>query len=603
MSAISQRDFLPYYHKEIAYLRKQGAAFAERYPKLMGRLQLGAHECADPQVERLLESFAFLTGRIQHQLDSEFPELTSALLGVLYPQFLNPIPAMSVAQFEVDPERGQLTTGHLIPRHTPLFTTSPDGVTCRFRTCYPVTLWPVAVTYAGIEPTAQFDFLDAATDVAAVMRLRLASQAGPLQELNLQRLRFYLRGDRALSSSLYEYLTCAVRQVAIRPDSGARPLRLPPDTIVPVGFAPEEAVLPYPPHAHPGYRLLQEYFTFPEKFLFIDVDRLDAHGSQHYFDLLFLLDRMPPKWFRIDQQSFALGCTPMINLFRKTSEPIRLDHRQTEYRLIPDIRRERWTEVHSIRRVSASSHADETTQLIQPFYAYTHTMASRDHKAFWRARRVPASQPNLPGTELRLSFVDLDFNPHLPPLQTVYAHTLCTNRDLAENLLDGALLEIEEAAPQQRIICLHKPTSQRQPPLGGATLWRLISHLSLNHLSLSDGPQSLHALREILTLYNTDENPAAHQHIMGIRSMACQPVVRRLGVDAWRGFCRGLEITLEFDDDCYQGSNPILLASVLNHFFALYASINTFTQLVMTNSDREGIIKRWPPMAGEQTIL
>ena len=603
MSANSQRDFLPYYHKEIAYLRKQGAAFAERYPKLMGRLQLGAHECADPQVERLLESFAFLTGRIQHQLDSEFPELTAALLGVLYPQFLNPVPAMTVAQFEVDSEQGQLTTGHLIPRHTSLFTASPDGVACRFRTCYPVTLWPVQVTHAGIEPTAHFDFLDAATDVAAVIRLRIAAQAGSLQELDLHRLRFYLRGDRAMSSALYEYLTCAVRQVAIRPDSGDQPRRLPPETIVPVGFAPEEAVLPYPPHAHPGYRLLQEYFTFPEKFLFIDVDHLDAHGSRQYFDLLFLLDRAPPAWFRVDRQSLALGCTPIINLFRKTSEPIRLDHRQTEYRLIPDIRRERWTEVHSIRRVSASSHADETTQVIEPFYAYTHAMASRDHKAFWHARRLPACLPTSPGTELRLSFVDLDFNPHLPPLQTVYAHTLCTNRDLAENLLDGARLEIEEAAPQQQIICLRKPTPQRQPPLGGATLWRLISHLSLNHLSLSDGPQSLHALREILTLYNMDDNPAAHQHIQGIRGMACQPVVRRLGVDAWRGFCRGLEIALEFDDDCYQGSSPVLFASVLNHFFALYASINAFTQLVMTNSDREGIIKRWPPMAGEQPIL
>ena len=603
MPASSQREFLPYYHKELTYLRRQGADFAERYPKIMGRLQLGANECADPQVERLLESFAFLTGRIQHQLDSEFPQITSALLGVLYPQFLNPIPAMAVAQFEVDPEQGQLTTGHLIPRHTPLMTKSPEGLTCRFRTCYPITLWPVQVAYAGIEPTARFDFLDAATDVAAVLRLRIASLGGSLQDLDLQRLRFHLRGHRAVVSLLYDLLTCAVRQVAIAPDSGARPMLLPPETIAPVGFDPEEEVLPYPPHAHPGYRLLQEYFTFPEKFFFIDVNHLDAHGAQQAFDLLFLLDRAPPTWLSVTPHTFALGCAPIINLFRKISEPIRLDHRQTEYRLVADFRRERWTEVHSIDRVSASSHANETTQTIEPFYSYTHAMANRDHKAFWHARRVPTSQPHIPGAELRLSFVDLDFNPHLPPVQTVYAHTLCTNRDLAENLNDGALLQMEEASPQRRITCLSKPTPQLMPPLGGATLWRLISHLSLNHLSLNGGPQSLHALREILKLYNVDENPSAHQHIMGIRAMDCQPVVRRLGADAWRGFCRGLEITLQLDDDCYEGSSAVLFASVLNHFFALYASMNSFTQLVMQHADREDVVKRWPPMAGEQIIL
>jgi type VI secretion system protein ImpG len=603
MPANSQRDFLPYYHKELTYLRKQGAAFAERYPKVMGRLQLGANECADPQVERLLESFAFLTGRIQHQLDSEFPEITSALLGVLYPQLINPVPAMTVAHFEVDPDQGQLTTGHLIPRHTPLLTESPEGITCRFRTCYPVTLWPVKVAEAAIESTDRFDFLDTATDVAAVLRLRIVSQSGSLQEFALQRLRFYLRGNRAVATTLYELLTCAVRQVVIQPDSGTRPVRLPPETIIPVGFGPEEAVLPYPPHAHPGYRLLQEYFNFPEKFLFIDVDHLDTHHAQQTFDLLFLLDRVPPKWLSVGPQTFTLGCTPIINLFHKTSEPIRLDHRQTEYRLVADLRRERWTEIHSIHRVSASSHDNELTQTIEPFYSYTHAMASRHHKAFWHARRVPASHPNLAGTELRLSFVDLDFNPHLPPMQTLYAHTLCTNRDLADNLNDETLLQIEEAVPQRQIMCLHKPTQPLTPPLGGATLWRLISHLSLNHLSLNGGPGSRQALCEILKLYNIDENPSAHQHIRGIRKMDCQPAVRRLGTDTWRGFCRGLEITLELDHDCYEGSSAVLFASVLNHFFALYASVNAFTQLVMKHSDREGIVKRWPPMAGEQLIL
>ncbi|MDH3599965.1 MAG: type VI secretion system baseplate subunit TssF, partial [Candidatus Tectomicrobia bacterium] len=186
-----------YYQQELTYLRRQGANFAARYPKVASRLELGAHECADPHVERLIESFAFLTARIQRQLDSEFPQITSALLGILYPQFLSPVPAMSVAQIEVDAEQGKLTDGHLIPRHTPLFAKSPQGHICRFRTCYPVTLWPLQVAFAGFEAPAKYEWLDARADVATVLRLRLVGQGISPQALTLDRLRFYLHGEPA----------------------------------------------------------------------------------------------------------------------------------------------------------------------------------------------------------------------------------------------------------------------------------------------------------------------------------------------------------------------------------------------------------------------
>jgi type VI secretion system protein ImpG len=387
------------------------------------------------------------------------------------------------------------------------------------------------------------------------------------------------------------------------PDSGSRPIFLPDDTLAPVGFAPQEEVLPYPSHAHPGYRLLQEYFTLPEKFLFFDIDHLDAHASQTTFDILILLDRIPKERLVVDRHTFRLGCTPIINLFRKTTEPIRLDHRKPEYRLIPDIRRERWTEVHSIDSVSASSNASDDTQHIAPFYSFNHHLESRDHKAFWHARRVPMARLDLPGTEMLLSFVDLDFTPTLPPLQTVYAHTLCTNRNLADQLSAGTLLQVEEAAPLARVSCLGKPTPQFEPPLEGATLWRLISHLSLNHLSLSTGKESLEALREILKLYNVANHASTYQQIMGIREMACRQVVRHIGTEAWRGFCRGTEVTLTFDEDLYVGSSAFVLASVLNHFFALHSSVNTFTHLIIQSHQREGIWHRWTPMGGRQAVL
>ena len=603
MQSSGWEDLLQYYNRELTYLRKAGSEFAKRYPKIANRLELSSSQSADPNVERLIESFAFLTARIQHDIESEFPEITSAMLGVLYPQFLNPVPSMAIARFEVDPKQGKLTAGYTVPKDTALFAQTPTGLTCHFRTSFPVTLWPLEVTYAGFASTDQFDFLDSAGDVATVLRIRVESRQGGLQEQEFTSLRFHLGGEQMTAFRLYEMLFGHVISAAILPDGSRNPITLPNDALKPVGFEPGDDVLPYPPQAHAGYRLIQEYFTFPEKFLFFDVNYLDRRASNASFDILLMFDSTTRQRLSVDRETFLLGCTPIINLFRKTAEPIRLDHRKTEYALNPDTRRERSTEIHSILRVSASSNAEEETKTFEPFHSIHHHAEMSDHKAFWHARRLPAVRKDLPGTEMFLSMVDLDFKPSLPPSQTVFAHTLCTNRHLAQELPAGAQLQIEEAAPAARISCLHKPTRQLDPPLGGSTLWELVSQLSLNHLSLAEGREGLKALREILRLYSFLDHAAVNQQIQGIREMQCRPVVRRVGGEAWRGFCRGMEVSLLFDEELYVGSSAFLFASVLNRFFALYASVNSFTQLAIQSKQREGEWKRWQPIAGEQIVL
>lgn len=600
---IDNDELLEYYKRELTYLRRRGVDFARQYPKVAGRLELGLDQSPDPHIERLIESFALLTARIQYDLESEFPRLSAALLGTLYPQLTSPIPSMSIARFEVDPTQGKLTSGHVVGRHTPLYAQTRQGQTCRFRTCYPVELLPVAVSEAVFESTDKYDFLDNMPQVALVLRLRISTLADPLGDLRFDRLRFYLHGDRMLSNALYELLFNHVIHTALLAEAENRPRYLEPDAIQPVGFAPEEAVLPYPANAHPGYRLLQEYFTFPEKFLFFDVQQLADNGSGRFFDILFLLDQMPAGRLTIDPSTFCLGCTPVINLFPKTTDPIRLDETQAEYRIHPDKRREKITEIHSVQTVSASSDRRDTTVVLEPYFSFNHLMAERDHRTFCLFRRQETGRRDLPGTEMFISFVDLDFNLDRPPVKTVYAHTLCTNRHLAEELPPGAILQIEQAAPLSVISILTKPTAQIDPPLEGGTLWRLISHLSLNYLSLSEDENGLKALREILRLYSFTDHSDVHQQIAGIRQMACRRVVRRIGTDAWRGFCKGIEVTLTFDERMYVGSNAFLLAAVLNRFFPLYASINTFTRLIIRSQQREGIWKKWEAMVGDQIVL
>lgn len=608
MGVREQEELLRYYNGELTYLRQMGRAFAARYPKIAERLELSSGQSADPHVERLIESFALLTARIQRQIDSEFPQITASLLGILYPHLVDPVPPMAIAQFATDPDQGKITSGHVLKKHTPLVARTAEQLPCRFRTCYPVTLWPFDVVQAGFESPDQFDFLNAAeSPTATVLRLKLVPRKVALAEMSVDTLRFYLRGEPRVVNALYEMLFCHCARVGILPEGSATPVFLPKGSIRPVGFGPDEEVLPYPQHAHPAYRLVQEYFLFPEKYHFFDLVNLDRHRSIECLDILIFFHRMSREKISVDTGTFCLGCTPIINLFPKTTEPIRLDQTQSEYRLVPDIRRERTHEIHSILSVSASSNPMEQTQKLDPFFSFQHRRSGSGQGAFWHARRDPSGREDLPGTEVHISFVDLDFNPSLPPTQTVYAHTLCTNRDLAVQLGAGARLQIEDAAPLQRISCLDKPTYPAYPPIEGATLWALVSNLSLNYLSLSGGKESLEALREILRLHSFSDAPSIHQQVQGISEMQCRPIVARTRHHDWRGFCQGTEVTLKFDESLYVGSGPFLLASVLQQFFALYTSVNSFTQLVIhslqRDSEGEGEWKRWPPLAGYQPVL
>jgi type VI secretion system protein ImpG len=616
-----REELLKFYRDELSYLRRMGGEFKKHYAKLASRLEISDNECTDPHVERLIQSFAFLTARLQRNLRDEFPEITTALLGTLYPQLINPVPAMAIAQFKSDQKT---TTGNFVPRLTRLFYDTPEKLTCRFRTCYPVTVWPLKVSAASLEDPGQIAFLSAETNVAAALSIELECTQGALKDLELKHLRFFLNGDAIAVNTLYEWLFTHVRKIALLPEGKTKPVYLPPDSIKEVGFGVEEEALPYPSNAHPAYRLLQEYFSFPAKYHFFDIHHLQHHGSAKKFAIYFLFDQMPPRNPAISAKTFALGCTPVINLFNKTTEPIRLDHKSFEYPLIPDKRRESTTEIHSILSVSAYPDPDKSGQRLEPFYSYDHYMDGSRHRAFWYATRRESNRKEIPGTEMFLSFLDLNFKPTDPPVQTVYAHTLCTNRELTRKIPDDAPLQLEEKLLYD-ISLIGRPSLPQSPLLGGPTAWRLISHLSLNHLSLAEGSDSLNALREILGLYCVSNRPSALNQIAGITHMTVARKSMYIGEDAWRGFCRGTGITLTFDEDLYRGSGAFLMGAVLNSFFGLYTAVNSFTQLTikklsqpetiwkqweprtrdetLNSASGEGNVKSWQPMAGEKIIL
>jgi type VI secretion system protein ImpG len=597
-------ELLRYYERELNFIRQIGAEFANKYPRIAGRLLLEADKCEDPHVERLIQAFAFLAARVHHKIDDEFPEITDALLGVLYPHYLAPIPSLAIVQCDLDPTQSMLTSGYPIPKGTTLYSRSVEGTSCRFRTCYPVTLWPIHVAAVRLEEPDR----RGPSRAVSMLRLQLQCLGGAkLADLQCAELRFYLHGESPLVHRLYELLlnnTLQVQLAAPNATSEHDPVRLSPTCLRAVGFDANEGLLPYPARSFLGYRLLQEYFSFPSKFLFFDLCQLDRAipaGCRDGMEVCIYLDRSPRFEQPVTPANFRLGCTPIVNLFEQIAEPIRLNHAETAYRVIPDVRRQSTTEVYAINSVATTSPYLETPIEIQPFYSVRHAGERTPKQAFWYATRQPSTRKDDAGTELLLSLVDLDFQPTLPPAETLTLDITCTNRDLPGKLPFGGNqgeFEIEGAA---RVRCLTKPTETVRAPLQRGAQWRLISHLSLNYLSIVEGGRE--ALQEILRLYDFSDSAVVRQQIAGITQVTSRRVVGRPASMPWNGFCRGMEINVEFDEEKYIGSGVFLFASVLEKFLGLYASLNSFTQMVAHTLQREEPLKRWPLRAGEQILL
>ena len=608
---------LAYFNRELEALRGLAGEFAERHPKIAGRLRLTKDTVDDPHVARLLEGVAFLGARVQHRLDDEFPELTDALLSVLYPHYLAPMPSVAITRFAADP--GMPGPARL-PAGLAVETEPVGGEPCLFRTAYPLTLWPVeieTVRLSGMPLPAPPN--PAATGAMSCLRigLRCANPAMTFTELGLDRLRFFLPGEQG--SALLELLMAHTVSVALADDhTDARPVILPPDALQAVGFAPEEALFPWPARSFSGFRLLSEYFAAREKFLFVDFCRLDAKtlvSAGNRIDIFVYFDRAIPDLERsVQTSSLVLGCTPIVNLFEQRCEPVPLDHTSIEYRIEPDVRRPASLEIWSIERVRESLPGGEF-RTWQPFHRLTRSQAGSAVEEpaagfYGIARRETTG--GIRGTDVFLLPHDAGFDPEHEADGVLSIDALCCNRDLPSLLPFGGgrptLRLVEGAAAVTGLTCLTAPTPTLRLPQQESRFWRLISHLSLGHLSVAGGETAADAFREVLRLYDCRDSTESRAAIRALLSVTSKPGTARIpglqGPGARiGGFCRGLDVTLTFDDRAWSTGGLYLLASVLDRFLALHATVNSFVRTRVVLRGRAETAAGWPARAGSQVLL
>lgn len=610
-------DLLYLYERELSYLRRTGAEFARRYPKVASRLLLEPTKCDDPHVERLLEGFAFLSARVQLRLEDDFPEITEALLDILYPHYTRPIPSMALVALQLSGEQASAGAPVRVPRGTPLTTRPVGGAPCQFQTCYDTELWPLTVAAASWSTPHELKPPVRSADAVAALRVELECAPGiRFEELEIDRLRLHLSAESNLASTLYEVLCNDCVEILVRdasPGSQRGPVTLPASALVPVGFAEDEGMLPLDRRAFIGYRLLQEYFTFPDKFFFLDLEGLGAAVSAGFgerVEIVFLVRQFQRPERRsmleagVSRDVIRLGATPIVNLFPQTAEPILLLQRQPEYPVIPDASRRRSVSIYSVDDVVGVTPGAPEPLRFEPLYSFRHGMEGNTPRLFWRANRRPSQWRLDEDTDVHLSFVDTSVRTVHPTADVVTVRLTCHNGDLPSRLPFGdprGDFEVLASAMVHRVTTLVKPTSAVHPPLGKPQMWRLISQLSLNYLSLLEG--GAEALQELLRLHNFAESPAGERQIQGIRSVRGSPCTARIQSEFGLAFARGQRVEIEFDEEQFAGGGVYLMASVLERFLAHFVSLNSFTMLHASTRQRKQPLRHWAPRAGWKALL
>jgi type VI secretion system protein ImpG len=564
-----REELLEYYERELTYLRQMGGEFARKYPKVAGRLLLDPDRCDDPHVNRLLEGFALLAARVHRRIDDDFPEISESLTRIIHPGYLRPIPSMTIVECQPDPAQGKKTAGLRIPRGTPLVTKATvEGLPCRFRTAYDVEIWPFSVATAEWRQPERMQRpprASAGVQAVAAVRLRLRCQRDvAFPGLPLSRLRFHLAGDASVVYTLYELLSENCIEIQLRdPKDEKRLISLEPERLRMVGFDAEESLLPFERRSMDGHRLLQEYFALPEKFLFFDLEGLEPlaqAGFGEEAEIVFLFssferaERQQVLELGVNERTFRLGCTQSV--------------------------------------------------VLEPMHAYRHQTRNREGLAFWVATRHLNEFGEREPSIMTISVVDLTGNFTDPEADVLMVRALCTNFDLPSRFHFGSEAGDFEAigyAAAKTVIGLRRPTASVNPPGGEGHLWRLISLLSLNYLSLNEEGRA--AMQEILRLHNLSDSTASDNQVGSILKMKSSPNFAL--VDSAYGLipARGTQVEMEFDEQQFAGSGLYLFAAVLDRFLAGYASMNSFSQLTARSTLRKEALGKWPPRAGTQALL
>lgn len=605
-----------YYERELGTLRGYSREFAAAFPAQARQLGMAADPEDDPHIARLIQATALSNARIAQLIDDNDTKITEALLSVNYPHYLQPFPAASIIQIDTTNTIATSTATQVIARGSKLSAKIPDGPSCKFRTVYDIALAPVSLSKVKFHPVINLPpAVPRPQSVTASLSLDLewAAASGGLHQLPANALRCYINADPALSAVTRDVLFLQARAAYLEVTHGgwqalaAIPLQS-------VGLDAQDAMIESGAASHPAYRLLIEYFAFPDKFNFFDIDwqqllpYIPAGCRQVTLHIGLGIPPTDSSAARalaaLGSANFLLRCSPIINLFKLAASPIELSHTEPDYALLPDAQPASAHAIYSVDRVTMVQHSTNKPAFTEfrPYYSLRHGDAPTQAGHYYLIRRDPQKAVTKPGHEMRIILTDRDLDPLSVSNASASIDLTCTNRDLPSQLHggspDGDMLmeQINDGSP---VRLLHAPTPQRQ--FSADQHWRLISHLALGHASLVQ--ECLSHLTELLTLHDLSQSPISQNYINGITALSHRRTTAWLHGDGHATPVHGIEVRLSVDEDSYTGSGLHLFAQILDHFFGLYVHLNSFSQLVILSQTSGKELIRCQPRNGATPLI
>jgi len=575
-----------YFNHELSLLREHGNRFAKDYPSLAPML---SGTSSDPDVERLIESAAYLTATLKEKLDGDLPEVINELTNLLFPHFLRDVPSSTIIEFTPNT---LLKESIIIKKNTSVSSRPIEGTRCNYTTTRDVEIHPFKLTHARCN-----DVSGKPTEIQLSFELNGIT----LSDLDIDQIHLYLSGEHKEAFELYFLLLQKINKITLQNHNDPQcSVRLNSQHVASMGFSSKDSLLPYPSNSFPGYRILQEYFHCPDKFLFLDIsgfNKWSNRGEGFHFDIIFTLKENEKPSFKLNEDYFSLFAVPAINIFTHEADPIRLDHKKSEYLVRPSGSDPSHYNVYTIRHVQGFTKGSANQITYQPFQMFLHQNAAEKGYTYQtKQRKSPLDRA-----------VDTYISVAYPPdksieIATISLEILCTNGHLANGLNKNEITYATGSTPEYvSFKNITTPTGNIDSPAGDNLLWKFISHLSLNYISISSADN----FQQILNLYNFKSVKnrvsflANQKRIHGIQTLNTSPSDRLVqGV-----LMRGRKIEMEIKSENFSGTGDMFLfCSILDYFLGIYASLNSFTHFIVFDLST-GEKFKWPARMGEKNLI
>lgn len=596
---------LPYFERELLLLRRDCREFAERYPRVAGRLQMSGESCEDPHVEHLIESVALLAARIAKRLDDDYPQFTEALFETLLPHYLRPFPSCAIVRLPAPALDGTVVR---LARGTQMDSAPVRGVRCRFTSIYDMAVGGVTLEAAmfdsrpGTPPGVRLP-----PGATGAISMTFSHHGTPPPSL-----RVFIDGEPSFAAALHDALFMHTASAFVEGPDGLWS-RLPALPLAPAGFAEADALLPFGARSHSAYRILGEYFACPEKFNFVDIDlaalQAGLPADCRHCTLHLILAGMPPDGDRarmlaaLSRDNLLPGCSPVINLFGQSGVPIAVTRQKTDYAVLAHATHAHGYEVVAIDAVHLLRQrgGDSTLSEVRPLYSLRHGEQQAQEGPYWVMRHDAALAAGSPGHEKKITLVDADFNPLLNEKATLSLTLACSNRDLPLALRLGQRQgELQPCGGGAPVRLLRLPTPSRRLASGQGLHWRLISHLALNHRSLTQ--EGLPALREMLALYDLARSATSQRQVNGMVALEQQNTTAWLRHPRGASLVHGIAVRLTLDEEAFVGASVHLFVQVIDQFLGLYVHVNSFIELVALSLQSGEELIRCKPRSGMQHL-